>query len=87
MPKKLIRVILKEINMTPIMELLINQYGDNSFDLLQPIAESHISFHKKNDDMVVDTFSCKYFDVDKYLKIMGNPDNYIDVNRGIKYRR
>ena len=85
--KNVIRVILKEINMTPIMELLVNQYGKDSFDLLQPIAESHISFHKKNNKMVVDTFSCKYFDVDKFLEIMGNPKEYIEVNRGIKYRK
>ena len=85
--KNVIRVILKEINMTPIMELLVNQYGKDSFDLLQPIAESHISFHKKNDEMVVDAFSCKYFDVDKFLKIMETPEEYIEVNRGINYRR
>lgn len=84
--KELIRVILKEIDMTPIMDLLVNQYGDNSYDLLQPIAESHISFHKNNDNMVVDAFSCKYFDVEKYLEIIGSPDQFIDVNRGIKYR-
>lgn len=84
--KKMLQVILKEIEMTPITDVLVNEYENNSFDLLQPIAESHISFHRNQGNMEVDAFSCKYFDVEKFLSIVG-VDEYIEVNRGIKYKK
>ena len=85
--KETVKQILKDIDMTPIMDLLVKEYDDNSYDILQPIAESHISFHKNNDNMVVDAFSCKYFDVDKFLSIFGGMEEYTEVNRGLKYVR
>jgi len=85
--KKLINTILKEIDMTPITDLLVNEYSNNSFDILQPIAESHISFHRNQDEMVVDAFSCKYFDVEKFIKLFENSLDYIEVNRGLKYQK
>lgn len=83
---KLINVILREIDMTPITELLVSETSQSSYDLLQPIAESHISFHRNNDDMVVDAFSCKYFDVEKFVELLGSNLDYIDVSRGLKYK-
>jgi len=82
----MVKLILKEIDMTPITELLINRGNNGNFDLLQPIAESHISFHKSKEDMIVDAFSCKYFDVDKFTSLFGNQKDYIEVNRGISYK-
>ena len=80
-----VKQILKEIVMTPIMDSLVNEIDDNNFDVLQPIAESHISFHQHNNNLIVDAFSCKYFDVDKFLSLF-NCEEYIEVNRGIKYK-
>ena len=70
--KKKVLLILKEIDMTPICDFIVNEKNNSSFDILQPIAESHISFHRKGDSMVVDAFSCKYFDVEKFLKLFIN---------------
>ena len=72
--------------MTPINELLINKKSEEYFDVLQLIAESHISFHRTGDEMIVDAFSCKYFDVDKLLSMFDLTNDYIEVNRGIKYK-
>lgn len=82
----MVKLILKEIDMTPITNLIINKKSNEYFDILQPIAESHISFHRKEKDMVVDAFSCKYFDVNKFMSLLKENDNYIEVNRGIHYR-
>jgi len=84
--KKLTSVILKEIDMTPINNLITHQTSENQFDILQPIAESHISFHRTNDKMVVDAFSCKYFDEKKLLSLLDNPETYTEINRGIRFK-
>ena len=84
---KMIETILKEIDMTPITKMIINKKDDFNFDILQPIAESHISFHRHNDEMIIDAFSCKYFDEQKLLRILNqNSDNFVQVNRGIRYK-
>lgn len=83
----MVKVILKEIDMTPIMDVLINKKDECNFDILQPIAESHISFHRANEQMVVDAFSCKYFNVKKFLELFSINGDYVEVNRGINYRR
>lgn len=80
-----IREILKEIVMTPITDELINKIDDNNYDVIQPIAESHISFHQHNNYLMVDAFSCNYFDPDKFLSLF-NCNEFIEVNRGIKYK-
>lgn len=84
--KGLVRLILKEIDMTPITDLIVSEKSKDYFDILQPIAESHISFHRQNEKMTVDAFSCKYFDVNKFLNLLGENKEYIEVNRGIHYR-
>lgn len=81
-----VKLILKEIVMTPITNLLINKIDDNNYDILQPIAESHISFHQNNKMLIVDAFSCNYFNPEKFLSLFDNYDNCIEVNRGIKYK-
>lgn len=80
-----VKLVLKEIVMTPIMDTLINKIDDNNYDILQPIAESHISFHQHDNKITVDAFSCKYFDVDKFMSLFDDCKEYIEVNRGIKY--
>ena len=80
-----VKRILIDINMTPIYDILVNKNSDDSFDIVQLIAESHISFHRNGDEMIVDVFSCKYFDVDKLLRLFDNIDDFIEVNRGINY--
>ena len=81
-----IEALLKSINMTPISKLLINNIDKQNFDILQPIAESHISMHQHNNSLIIDVFSCKYFDTEKVLELF--PDNYNmeEVNRGIQYK-
>lgn len=83
---KMIETILKEIDMTPITKMIINKKDDFNFDILQPIAESHISIHRIDEQMVVDAFSCKYFDVNKLLELFKISSDYIEVNRGLKYK-
>ncbi len=84
--KKLVSTILSEIDMTSINSLITHQTSENQFDILQPIAESHISFHRANDEMVVDAFSCKYFDEKKLLSLLNSPEEYTEVNRGIRFK-
>lgn len=84
--KRIVSTILTEIDMTPINELITRKSSDCQFDVIQPIAESHISFHRDGDEMVVDAFSCKYFDEKKLLSILDSSDNYIEINRGIRFK-
>ena len=58
--KTIINKLLIKINMTPIHDLIINKH-DLGYDLLQIIAESHISCHKKNNLIYFDIFSCNDF--------------------------
>ena len=82
----MINKILNGIEMNPISKLLIEKKDNVSFDILQPIAESHISLHQNNDKLVIDTFSCKYFDTDKLMSIVGESKGMIEVKRGIQYK-
>ena len=82
--KRLISRILVDIQMTPINEVITNYVDDMHFDLLQPIAESHISIHRNDNIMIIDVFSCKWFDEKKLLKLV-NVNTYDKVCRGIKY--
>ena len=80
-----VQTVLKEIEMTPISEAFVNQKDENNFDVLQLIAESHISFHRFGDEMVVDVFSCKNYNVKRLLEMFDVLNDYIEVNRGLKY--
>ena len=80
-----IESILKNIDMTPISELLINNDDEMNFDILQPIAESHISMHQHNKFLIIDVFSCKYFDTKKVLELFSEIYSVEEINRGIQY--
>lgn len=83
--KNKISEILFSIDMTPISGVIINYKDEKNFDLLQPIAESHISVHRCDDDMVIDVFSCKWFDEKKLCEILSVSD-FLKISRGKKYR-
>ena len=83
--KKLIETILNDIEMTPINSVIINYRDDEHYDLLQPIAESHVSIHRYGDKMVLDAFSCKWFDEVK-LATLVNSFDYKKICRGVKYK-
>ena len=83
--KKLIETILKDIEMTPINDVIINYRDEEHYDLLQPIAESHISIHRHEDKMVLDAFSCKWFDEVKIATLVNSFD-YKKICRGVKYK-
>jgi len=83
----LIKTILKEVKMTPIHDMLINYKDSENFDILQPIAESHISAHRTEKMMVVDVFSCKWFDENKITKLLDcEAEKVYQVQRGINYK-
>lgn len=85
--KVLINKILESIEMTPIYDLLINYKKEEDFDLLQLIAESHITIHKKEQYVRIDVFSCKDFDERKIFKLLKNNRNNLKiVNRGIYFK-
>lgn len=81
----LIEKILSDIGMTPINDVITNYTDEECFDLLQPIAESHISIHRKGNNMVLDVFSCKWFDEAKLSSLLNSFD-YEKVCRGVKYK-
>ena len=83
----IINKIVKEIDMTPIHDLIINYKNDTNFDLVQLIAESHISIHRLNNKIIVDVFSCKNFDETKVVQLFENKISNIKlINRGIYYK-
>lgn len=83
--KQLIKKILFDIEMTPINDVIVNYVDEEHFDLLQPIAESHISIHRNGDSVVLDAFSCKWFDEEKLSHLLKS-DNYEKICRGVKYK-
>lgn len=85
---EVIKTLLKDIEMTPIHDVITNYKDESHFDLLQPIAESHISIHRNDEEMTVDIFSCKDFDENKVYELFGDSikDSYA-VNRGVYYKQ
>ena len=83
--KHLIKRILVDIEMTPINDVIINYIDEEHFDLLQPIAESHISLHRNGNLMIIDAFSCKWFDEEKLSGLLKSK-NYKKICRGVKYK-
>ena len=83
----LINNIIKQVEMTPISDMQINYRDNCNYDILQPIAESHISIHRTEKNCDIDIFSCKYFDENKILKILdSNPEDIVKIQRGIYYK-
>lgn len=84
---QLVKDIIKKIKMTPIYDIITNYKDEDNFDILEPIAESHISVHCVKGKMFIDIFSCKTFNENEVLSLL--PDKTlitINVNRGIKYK-
>ena len=84
---EIIKKILKNIKMTAISELILNKTNNKVFDVLQPIAESHISFHQYGDKLIVDVFSCKDFDKNKVLSIFSKYEKIREIHRGLRFRK
>lgn len=83
----LVKTILKEVKMTPIYDMLIDYSDEKNFDILQPIAESHISIHRKEKEIIIYVFSCKGFDDNKILRLLdGKTKNITQIQRGVKYK-
>ena len=81
----LIKTLLKEIKMTPICDVLQNYEDETNFDILQPIAESHIAIHRKEKNTTIDIFSCKTFEDKKILKLIKSK-NISKVTRGVYFK-
>ena len=84
---ELIKRILRDIEMTPITDEITNYVDEDNYDIVQMIAESHISIHMCNGQVMADVFSCKDFDENKVIKLFG--DSIISmymVNRGVYYK-
>ena len=84
--KEKVNSILQSIEMTSISDLLVDAIDDDNFDILQPIAESHISLHQHNGVLNVDVFSCKFFDKEKLLALFDGCEGAEEVNRGLRYK-
>ncbi len=82
-----IDTLLQDIEMTPITDVMTSFNDEHSFDILQPIAESHISIHVTNGKTFIDVFSCKNFDDEKIKALFD--DSAVGeslVKRGIFYK-
>ena len=76
----LIDKIIESINMHPIHETISSVY-ENGYDILRPIAESHVSIHCHK-DCIVDVFSCNNFDEEKIINTLNGVENIKTVERG-----
>jgi len=78
----LIDKIIENINMHPIHEKICSIFK-NGYDILRPIAESHVSIHCHDDDCIIDVFSCNNFDEKKIIEILNEIYSIRSVERGI----
>ncbi len=82
---KLIDMIIKDIGMTPISDIQTNCRNQNVFDIIQPIAESHIAIHALPQKFVADIFSCKPFEENKFLSLFDFSENIYQIQRGVYF--
>lgn len=69
----LVNDIVAQIKMTPLgasLELVDYPRFDE-YDLLQPIAESHIAIHTHGGKSLIDVFSCKPFNTEAVSQLVG----------------
>lgn len=69
----LVNDIVAQIKMTPLgasLEL-VNYPHFDEYDLLQPIAESHIAVHTHAGKSLIDVFSCKPFSAEAVSELVG----------------
>ncbi|MBR3280448.1 MAG: S-adenosylmethionine decarboxylase [Clostridia bacterium] len=85
--ENLIGNIVKEIKMTKISSPFFIYLDNNNYDIIQPIAESHISIHKDKSNINIDVFSCKNYDEKIILKLLDiKKENIKKIQRGIYYK-
>jgi len=77
----LIDEIITNIEMSPIHEK-ITFVEENGYDILRPIAESHVSIHCHNNKCILDVFSCNNFNEEKIINILNNIYNIRKIERG-----
>ena len=77
----LIDKIIETINMHPIHEKICSVFEDK-YDILRPIAESHVSIHC-HDKCIIDIFSCNTFDEKKIADFLNNIHSIKSVERGV----
>ena len=77
----LIDKIIENIDMHPIYKKIYSSY-EHGYDILIPIAESHISIHC-HDDCIIDVFSCNTFDDSKIIKLLNKIYSIQSVERGV----
>ena len=79
---QLVDKIIENIEMHPIYEK-ISYVDKNGYDILRPIAESHISIHCHNNQCFIDIFSCNTFDEKRIFNLLKNINRIKTVERGI----
>lgn len=79
---ELIDEIIKNIEMHPIHEKICSIVKDG-YDILRPIAESHVSIHCHNNECIIDVFSCNNFDKEKIFALLHKIYNVEEIERGI----
>ena len=67
--------------MHPIHEKICSVFEDK-YDILRPIAESHVSIHC-HDNCIIDIFSCNTFDEKKIIELLSNIHSISSVERGV----
>ena len=77
----LIDKIIESINMHPIHEKICSVY-ENEYDILRPIAESHVSIHC-HDNCIIDVFSCNTFDENKIIGFLNKIYSIQKVERSV----
>lgn len=75
--------IINEINMTPIINPVIVR-DNKGVNLFVAIAESHISLSLSDNELRIDVFSCKMFDI---LKLSNMLESVMQINKKIIYTR
>ncbi len=81
----LIDKIIDRIDMHPIHKKIcyVNE-NEYEYDILRPIAESHISIHC-HDNCIIDVFSCNTFDENKIIDFLNKIYSIKKVERGVYF--
>lgn len=82
---QLVDKIIENIEMHPIYEK-IYYVDENGYDILRPIAESHVSIHCHNNKCIIDVFSCNTFDEKRIFNPLKNINSIKVVERHIFHK-
>ncbi len=77
------RRLLQVIDMHELAPIMTLQRDDGSYDILQPIVESHMAAHSDGKLVYIDVFSCKWFDDAQVLRLFNLATNIHVVPRGL----